>query len=63
MKRPAIHTNMQFNLPLPDAPAAALPVDKQRELDLALVELLLSAARENAGGRAQGGGSEPKADE
>jgi hypothetical protein len=54
---------MQFNLPLPDAPVAALPSNKQRELDLALVELLLSVARENAGGPAQGGGSESKADE
>jgi hypothetical protein len=54
---------MQFNLPLPDAPAAALPGNKQRELELALVELLLSAARENAGGPAQGGESEPKADD
>jgi hypothetical protein len=63
MKRPAIRTNMQFNLPLPDAPAAALPGNKQRELDLALVELLLNAARENAGGSAQGGESEPEADE
>jgi len=63
MKRPAMRTNMQFNLPLPDAPAAVLPGDKQRELDLALVELLLSAARGNAGGSAQGGGSESKADE
>lgn len=62
MKRPAIRTNMQFNLPLPDAPAAVLPSNKQRELDVALVELLLSAARENAGDRAQGDGSEPKAD-
>jgi len=63
MKRSAIRPNMQFNLPLPDAPTAALPVNKQRELDLALIELLLSAARENAGGPAQGGGSESKADE
>jgi hypothetical protein len=63
MKRPPTRTNMQFNLPLPDAPAAALPGNKQRELDLALVELLLSAARENANGLAQGGGSEPKADD
>jgi hypothetical protein len=54
---------MQFNLPLPDAPAAPLPGNKQRELDLALVELLLSAARERAGGPAQGGGNESKADE
>jgi hypothetical protein len=54
---------MQFNLPLPDAPAAALPGNKQKELDLALVELLLSAARESASVPALGGESEPKADE
>jgi hypothetical protein len=53
---------MQFNLPLPDAPAAALSDNKQRELDLALVELLISAARESAGRPAQGGGSEPEVD-
>ena len=63
MKRPAIRTNMQFNLPLPDAPATVLPGNKQKELDLALVELLLSAARENAGGLPQEGESESKADE
>lgn len=63
MKRPATRMNMQFNLPLPDVPAAALPSNNQRELDLALVELLLSAARKNADGPAQGGGSESKADE
>ena len=63
MKRPAMSTNMQFNLPLLDVPAAALPTDKQRELDLALVELLLSAARESAGQPAQGDGNEPEADE
>jgi hypothetical protein len=53
---------MQFNLPLPDAPAAALPSNKQRELDLALVELLISAARESAGQPAERGGNEPEAD-
>ena len=40
MKRPAIPTNLQFNLPLPDAPAAAL-------LDFVAghkIELLLPAA-------------------
>ena len=63
MKRPAIRTNMQFNLPLPDAPAAALPGNKQRELDLALVEMLVSAARESAGRPAQGGGNEPEVDD
>jgi len=54
---------MQFNLPLPDVPTAALPVNKQRELELALVELLLSAARECVGVQAQGDGNEPEADE
>jgi hypothetical protein len=63
MKRLAIHTNMQFNLPLPDAPAAALPGNKQRELGLALVELLISAARETIGRPAQGGGNEPEVDD
>jgi hypothetical protein len=51
---------MQFNLPLLDAPAVSLPDDKERELTLALVELLISAARESAGQPAQGGGSEPE---
>ena len=63
MKRPATPTNMQFNLPLLDVPAAALPVNKQRELALALMELLLNAAREYAGLQAQGDGNEPEADE
>jgi hypothetical protein len=63
MKRPVTPTNMQFNLPLPDVPTAALPVNKQRELELALVELLLSAARECVGVQAQGDGNEPEADE
>jgi hypothetical protein len=62
MKRPAIRTNLQLNLPLPDAPAAALPDNKQRELDLALMELLISAARESAGRPAQGVGNEPEVD-
>ena len=56
-------TNMQFNLPLLDVTAAALPVNKRRELDLALVELLLSAALESVGLPAQGEGNEPEAHE
>ena len=63
MKRPATPTNMQFNLPLLDVPAAALPANKQRELELELMELLLNAARECAGLPAQGDGNEPEADE
>ena len=63
MKRPAMPTTMQFNLPLLDVPAAELPANKQSELDLALVELLLSAARESVGLPTQGDGNEPEADE
>jgi hypothetical protein len=63
MKRPPMPTNMQFNLPLLDAPAAALPGNKKRELDLALVELLINAARESAVLPTQGDGNEPEADE
>jgi hypothetical protein len=63
MKRPAIPTNMQFNLPFLEAPAAELPNNKQRELDLALVELLISAARENAARQSEGGENEPEVDE
>jgi hypothetical protein len=49
---------MQFNLPLLEAPAAALPDDKERELALALVEMLMSAARESERLPAQGGRDE-----
>lgn len=63
MKQPAMPTTMQFILLLPNVPTAALPSDKQRELALALVELLLSAAHENASRPGQGGGDEPEADE
>jgi len=63
VKRPAMLTNLQFKLPLPDAPAAALPSDKERELALALVELLLNAARGNHSHPKRGGGDEPEADE
>jgi len=63
MKRPAMPTNIQFNLPLLEVPAAALPANKQRELDLALMELLLNAARESTSLPAQGDGNEREADE
>ena len=56
-------TNLQFKLPLPDAPAAALPSDKQRELALALVELLLNAARGIDHHPKREDGHEPKADQ
>ena len=63
MKRPAIPPNMQFTLPLPDAPAAAIPSDKQRELALALVELLLSAVRGSESRSRRGACDEPEVDE
>jgi hypothetical protein len=63
MKRPAMPHNMQFNLPLPEAPAAALPDGAQRELSRALVELLVSAARESVSNPIQGDGNESEADE
>lgn len=36
----------QLNLPLLNVPASVLPDDRQSELALALVELLVSAAKE-----------------
>jgi hypothetical protein len=51
-------TKMQFNLPLLEAPAAVLPDDKRRELALALVEMLIGAARESVRHPAQGGRDE-----
>jgi hypothetical protein len=55
-------TSIQLNLPLPNAPAAALPSDKQRELALALAELLLGAARGSESHPKRGGGDELEAD-
>jgi hypothetical protein len=45
--RPAKPLNSQLNLLLVDAPKAVVPDDKQIELALALVELLIGAAQEN----------------
>ena len=42
MKQPVKPPSLQFNLPLLDLPALAVPQDKQRELALTLVELLIS---------------------
>ena len=62
MKRPAKPTSPQLNLALVDVPAAAVPGNKQRELAVALVELLMSAARESVVRPTNGGGDEPEAD-
>lgn len=46
MKRSAKPLIPQMNLPLIEAPAT-VPGDKQRELALTLMEILINAAREN----------------
>jgi hypothetical protein len=45
MKRPASPISPQLNLPLIDILPATLPDTSQRELALALMELLISAAQ------------------
>jgi len=62
MKRPAKGKTLQLNLPLVDAPAAAVPGNKQRQLAAALVELLINAARESSELWEKGGEHEPQAD-
>jgi len=49
----------QLNLPLPHAPACLVPPEKEAELVLALVELLVRAAH---GDLDDGGGHESEAD-
>jgi hypothetical protein len=46
MKRSAKPLYPQMNLPLFSVPATAVPDDQQKELTLALMELLISAAEE-----------------
>lgn len=62
MNQPAKPLNLQLNLSLVDATRMAVPDDKQRELALALVELLIGAAQESQSLLANGGGDELKAD-
>jgi len=53
---------LQMNLPLVDLATADLPADKQRDLALALVELLLSASNAGGGRPSKGGDDdEPEA--
>jgi hypothetical protein len=62
MKRPAKPMNLtQLHLPLLTASKAAISHDKQRELAVALVELLISAAQESNEGKISGGEDEPEA--
>jgi hypothetical protein len=44
MKRSAPRLGLQWNLPLVDSPA--LPIPEQRELTLALMELLIQVGRQ-----------------
>ena len=59
MKKPTERPGLQLNLPLPSE-AAAIPESKQKELALALIELLISGFRD--ANPALGGGDEPEAD-
>jgi len=52
---------MQLNLALGNAPPVTVPGDKEKELALALVELLLSKFRESIQGPNAGGGDESEA--
>lgn len=61
MKQLTKPPSWQFHLPLLNFPALALPQEKQRELALALVELLIDAARPQAQVQIPGGGDEPEA--
>jgi hypothetical protein len=55
MKRSAKPCNLQMNLPLLNVPATAVPNNQQKELTVALMELLINAARENIEPQSQGG--------
>ncbi len=65
MKSQSKPFHLQLKLLLAEHTPSQLPADKQNELTLALVELLLGAAgREDiAGNEARGGGHEPEADQ
>ena len=61
MTRHAKPLDLQLNLQLVDTPKTVIPDSKQRELSLALVELLVGAAQ--ASNRQEdGGGDELEAD-
>ena len=62
MNRPVKPLHAQLNLLLVNAPKTAVPDDKQRELVLALVELLIGVAQENERQLEDGGGDEREAD-
>ena len=53
-RAPQSPTKIQLNLPLPQEPTCVVPDDTQAELILALVELLMGAARADL----EGGGDD-----
>jgi hypothetical protein len=57
MRRP-VELSLQLNLSLRNATVSVIPGDKQKELTLALVELLSSAAAEGVQPQANGGDDE-----
>ena len=57
MRQP-VELSLQLNLSLLNATACVMPDDKQKELTLALVELLSSAAIEGVQPQASGGDDE-----
>ena len=58
MKKATKRLSGQMNLTLLNPPAAIIPDDQQGQLNRALVELLISAAREGAEQESQGGRDE-----
>ncbi|HZC36164.1 MAG TPA: hypothetical protein VE242_11150 [Chthoniobacterales bacterium] len=58
MKRSAKPLYPQLNLPLLNVPAAAGPDEQQNELTMALMELLISAAKEENDEPGSGGEDE-----
>ena len=61
MRRP-VEPSQQLNLSLLTATACVVPDEKQKELMLALVELLSSAAAEGVQPKANGGDDESETD-
>lgn len=60
MKQPEQPPHLQLNLSLRNTPATAIPDGKQRELTLALVELLIGALGEGPQAQTNGGDDESK---
>jgi hypothetical protein len=58
MKRSAKSLYPQMNLPLLNVPATATPDEQQNELTIALMELLISAAKEENEQAGNGGEDE-----